>query len=168
MGPRDLVYFLNGYLSAMTEVIFENRGTIDKFIGDAIMTVFGAPVQSGDDAFRAIKCALEMRDRLEEWNRIHNSGRLPLGIGIGIHTGEVVAGNIGSDRRLDYTVIGDGVNLASRIEGLTRFYGVSILISDETLQEPGVREAFITRYIDRVVVKGRTQQIDIYEVLGFA
>lgn len=166
---EEVVLFLNEYLSRMTDVIFKFNGTIDKFIGDAIMTVFGAPFKNEDDALRAVKTAVEMIRELTKLNQNMDLGSDDLKVGIGIHTGEAIVGNIGSDRRLDYTVIGDNVNLASRIEGLTKHYGCSILISDTTYLQIegkyGDPDGFVVREIDRVVVKGKSKAITIYEVV---
>ena len=169
MSAQEVVGFLNDYLSAMTEIIFQNEGTIDKFIGDAIMTVFGAPIQQREDSFRAVMTAVQMIRSLEKMNERHHLS-VPLKIGIGIHTGEVVVGNIGSDKRMDYTVIGDAVNLTSRIEGLTKFYQCPILISDSTynsLVEDKKESAFLIREIDRTIVKGKSEPVTIYEVMDY-
>ncbi|ABZ93569.1 Adenylate cyclase related protein [Leptospira biflexa serovar Patoc strain 'Patoc 1 (Ames)'] len=166
---EEVVLFLNEYLSRMTDVIFKFNGTIDKFIGDAIMTVFGAPFKNEDDALQAVKTAVEMIRELTKLNQNMDLGSDDLKVGIGIHTGEAIVGNIGSDRRLDYTVIGDNVNLASRIEGLTKHYGCSILISDTTYLQIegkyGDPDGFVVREIDLVVVKGKSKAITIYEVV---
>jgi adenylate cyclase len=171
MSANEVVSLLNGYLSAMTDIIFQHKGTIDKFIGDAIMTVFGAPIESEDDAVRAVKTAISMKNKLQEYNSLHTNLSDPLEIGIGIHSGEVIAGNIGSTKRLDYTVIGDNVNLASRIENLTKFYRCPILISQNTFKEIEneiAKSTIITREVDTVVVKGKTNGIKIYEILCFS
>jgi class 3 adenylate cyclase len=170
MKPTEVVLFLNDYLSEMTDIIFHNKGTIDKFIGDAIMTVFGAPIQSIDDAYRAVKSAIEMNQSLIHFNNSHPQLKKGLEIGIGIHTGEVITGNIGSDKRLDYTVIGDNVNLSSRIQDLTKFYKCPILISESTVKELPleiVDKEFIIREVDKVIVKGKTEFVKIFEVLFF-
>src|SRR5258708_14973174 len=129
--PEALVKQLNEYLTEMTTVVFENGGTLDKFIGDAIMCVWGNVKSFGvaEDAKRAVRTALGMRRALEKLNQHWRSeGRMGLGMGIGINQGEVIVGNIGSHERMDPTVIGDSVNLASRLESLTRVYGVDILV----------------------------------------
>jgi class 3 adenylate cyclase len=170
MRAEEVVSFLNDYLSTMTDIIFTQEGTIDKFIGDSIMTIFGAPVSGKDDALRAIKAAILMEKELVNFNSRHDEFKDSLRIGVGIHTGEVVAGNIGSDKRLDYTVIGDNVNLSSRIEGLTSFYNCSILISDSTynqLNHSDIEDLFCLREVDDVKVKGKSTPVKIYEVLGF-
>ncbi len=154
----------------MTDIIFHNKGTIDKFIGDAIMTVFGAPIQNNDDAYRAVKSAIEMNQSLIHFNNSHPQLKKGLEIGIGIHTGEVITGNIGSDKRLDYTVIGDNVNLSSRIQDLTKFYKCPILISESTVKELPleiVDKEFIIREVDKVIVKGKTEFVKIFEVFFF-
>lgn len=168
ISPERVVEILNNYLSKMTDLIFSNHGTIDKFIGDAIMTIFGAPLESDDDAFRAVNTAILMQEALKDFNNQYMEDIEPLRMGIGIHTGEVIAGNIGSQKRLDYTVIGDNVNLTSRIEGLTVYYPCPILISESTYKELKKRDHitnFLIREVDRVIVKGRAQSITIFEVL---
>ncbi len=170
MSAAEVVSFLNEYLSSMTDIIFSFKGTIDKFMGDAIMTIFGAPLQGEDDALRAVKTAISMKKGLKEFNKKYQNIKQPLEIGIGIHTGDVIAGNIGSDKRLDYTVIGDNVNLSSRIEGLTLYYGCPLLISDSTYRElskEDMEDSFCCREIDDVRVKGRSNVVKIYEVMPF-
>lgn len=167
LSPQIVVQMLNDYLSTMTDIIFANRGTIDKFIGDAIMTIFGAPVKESDDAFRAVNTALEMIQSMKAFNQKYSHLGKKLEIGIGIHTGDVIVGNIGSEKRLDYTVIGDNVNLSSRIEGLTKHYKCPILISESTFQElknNNSEKSFCIRLVDDVIVKGKTVSIKIYEV----
>jgi adenylate cyclase len=167
--PEKVVKLLNKYLTSMTEIIFSYNGTIDKFIGDAIMVLFGAPIKKEDDSFRALNTALDMVDKMKTFNKETNILEELLEIGIGIHTGEAIVGNIGSDKRLDYTAIGDNVNLASRLESLTKYYSVSILISESTvnsLKEKDQLKFFIIREIDHVIVKGRSNSIRIFELLG--
>ncbi|MCT8333137.1 adenylate/guanylate cyclase domain-containing protein [Leptospira sp. 85282-16] len=168
-SAEEVVHFLNEYLSRMTDVIFKFNGTIDKFIGDAIMTVFGAPFKMHDDALRAVKTAVEMVREMEKINQKLEEASGNLQVGIGIHTGDAIVGNIGSDRRLDYTVIGDNVNLASRIEGLTKHYGCSILISETTYKQIenrySIYDGFAIREIDLVIVKGKSKAILVYEVI---
>lgn len=171
LSPGEVVSFLNEYLSLMTDVIFLHNGTIDKFIGDAIMTIFGAPIQNEDDSLRAIKTAFQMQEKLSELNAKKQLTTKPLEMGIGIHTGEVLAGNIGSSKRLDYTVIGDNVNLCSRLESLTKYYPCNLLISENTFLEVQTKlleNNFIAREVDTVMVKGKSKPITIYEVVGFS
>ncbi|MCG6142954.1 adenylate/guanylate cyclase domain-containing protein [Leptospira bandrabouensis] len=168
-SAEEVVLFLNEYLSRMTDVIFKFNGTIDKFIGDAIMTIFGAPFKAEDDALRAVKSAVAMNHELEKLNQ-KMQPQDKLYMGIGIHTGEAIVGNIGSDRRLDYTVIGDNVNLASRIEGLTKHYNCAILISETTYKQIegkySIDDGFAIREIDKVIVKGKSKPITVYEVVN--
>ena len=163
-SPEFVVKTLNQYLGKMTEVVFKSNGTLDKFIGDAIMAFWGAPVKNAKHSEEAVSCALEMIRALtilnSEWVKL---GFEKLAIGIGINTGPVIVGNIGSERRLDYTVIGDNVNMASRIEGLTKYYGVSCLIGQGTYEK--VKHQFSFRRVDLVVAKGKTEPIWLYEPL---
>lgn len=164
LEPEEIVQLLNEYLSKMTECIFDEKGTIDKYIGDAIMAIFGAPIDQEDHAQRACRVAIAMITNLEQLNKERLSrGEDKIEIGIGINTGEMTVGNIGSKRRFDYTVIGDEVNLASRLEGLTKIFGASILISDATLKRID-QKAFIVRYLGKVVVKGRSLPTGLYEI----
>jgi adenylate cyclase len=167
LPAEQVVSLLNDYLSTMTEIIFTHEGTIDKFIGDAIMTMYGAPLQRENDEERAILTALDMLHGLKQVNKRHPELKAPLQIGIGIHTGDVIVGNIGSEKRLDYTVIGDNVNLSSRIEGLTKYYKCPILISEKTLDSLLAQNSnsFLFREVDTVQVKGKSISIKIYQVL---
>ena len=164
MTPQQLSSFLNEYLSAMTDIVIEQAGTVDKFIGDAIMAFWGAPLDEPEHAARAIVTALTMRRRLLELQPAWAARNLPpIEIGIGINTGTMRVGNMGSSTRFDYTVMGDNVNLASRLEGLTKVYGAGILISDATRQSCGDR--FFYRPIDRVRVKGKSEPVALFEPL---
>lgn len=159
-----VVELLNGYLSEMSDVIFKHEGTLDKFIGDAIMAFWGAPVKARDHGKKAVETALEMIHRLESFNEAQRSRGLPtLAIGVGINTGDVILGNIGSEKKLDYTIIGDNVNLASRMEGLTKEYECPILITETTYEE--VKDTIPCRVVDLVRVKGKKRGIKIFEPL---
>lgn len=164
MTPAQLGRFMNRYLTAMSDVLLAHGGTVDKYIGDAIMAIWGAPLVDHDHAVRAVRAALASVRRLEELRReLESEGFPAITIGIGLNSGEVTVGNFGSSRRFDYTVIGDNVNLASRLEGLTKAYGCPILISAATRAALG--ERIFCRFIDRVRVKGKKLPVDIYQPL---
>jgi adenylate cyclase len=161
---EKVVELLNSYLSLMVNIIFENQGTLDKFIGDAIVAFWGAPVRLADHHYKAVIAAIQMKKKLQQFNLDKQKNNLPqFDIGIGIHTGEVILGNIGSSKKLDYTIIGDSVNLTSRIEGLTKTYRCQIIISHETYIH--VKESICCRMLDNVMVKGKKKPIVIYEVI---
>jgi len=165
MEAHALVALLNEYFTDMVSVIIREDGVVDKYIGDAIMAVFGAPVQRKDDPLRAVRAAVFMRTGLKKLNvRLKERGMAPIRTGIGIHTGDVVAGNIGSEQRMEYTVIGDAVNLASRLESNTKEVGADILISEDTYQ--AVKDHVEVRKVRELTVKGRVQPVMTYEVLG--
>ena len=166
MIPSEaVVEFLNSYLTAMTEVVFQYEGTVDKFQGDGVMAFFGAPQSHDDDPQRAVLTALAMRDRLatlqDQWQDMTG---VPLRIGIGIDTGQAVVGNIGSPTRMDYTVIGDVVNLASRLQDMTQRFGANILISGNTYSK--VKDMGEFRHIGRTEVQGRPLEVDLYEPIN--
>ncbi len=165
MEPEAVVSLLNEYFGLMAEPIFTHKGTLDKYIGDAIMAVFRSPVLLEDHAARAVQTALEMRLNLAEFNarRFHES-KQPIRIGIGIHSGTAISGNIGHSKRMEFTVIGDDVNLASRLEGTTKRYGCDIVISGSTHQ-PCANQLWV-RELDIVRVKGKTQPVALYELVG--
>ncbi len=166
LGPHPTVALLNEYFTIMVECIQRQGGMLDKFIGDAIMAVFGLPMAHDDDADRAVRAAIAMITELRRWNAQRAAAsKAPLDIGIGIHTDKVVSGNIGSPRRMDYTVIGDGVNLASRLEGACKQYFSRILTTENTLRQ--LRGTYRMREVDRVVVKGKHEPVGIYEVLDY-
>ena len=162
--PEELVNFLNEYLSDMTNIIIDNGGVVDKYIGDAIMAFWGAPLDEKDHAKLACKTSLQMINRLELLRkRWKDEGKQEINIGCGINSGEAVIGNMGSDKRFDYTAMGDAVNLGSRLEGLTKQYGVNIIISENTKKY--VNDEFLVRELDFVAVKGKKEPIKIYELL---
>ncbi|MTJ13795.1 GAF domain-containing protein [Anabaena sp. UHCC 0187] len=166
LGAAEVVSLLNQYFETMVEAVFNYEGTLDKFIGDALMAVFGAPLPLTENhAWRAIQSALDMRQRLREFNqkRIFHS-QPQIRIGIGISSGEVVSGNIGSHKRMDYTVIGDGVNLSSRLEGVTKEYGCDIILSEFTYNLCSDR--LWVRQLDKIRVKGKHQAVNIYELIS--
>ena len=163
MEPTQLQALLNGVFSQLTTVIRANRGTVDKYIGDCVMAFWGAPVHDADHARLAVKAALEMLEAVDQINARHRaSGLADIGIGIGINTGLMCVGDMGSDVRRSYTVIGDAVNLASRIEGLCKTYGVNIVVSDNTRTQTS---GFEWQELDKVCVKGRQQAIAIFSPL---
>ncbi|MEO5722243.1 MAG: adenylate/guanylate cyclase domain-containing protein [Chthoniobacterales bacterium] len=165
-NPEELVRQLNEYLSKMVSVVFANQGTLDKFIGDAIMAVWGNVQSSGPvkDAKECARAALGMRSALKELNEgWRKEGRMTLGMGVGLNSGDVLAGNIGSGERADLTVIGDAVNLASRLEALTRTYGVDLLVGEATAEL--IRDEFHLRSVARVQVKGKTIPVTVSTLL---
>jgi adenylate cyclase len=160
------VALLNEYFTLMVDCIQREEGMLDKFIGDAIMAAFGIPVGHEDDADRAVRAAIAMLRELKAWNaRRVAEGRMPVDMGLGLNTDMVVSGNIGSKKRMDYTIIGDGVNLASRLESACKQYGTHILMSEFTYAR--LRGTYRTREVDLVVVKGKTQPVSIYEILDY-
>lgn len=165
MQPEDLVELLNVYLGEMTDVIFDESGTLDKYIGDAIMAVWGAPLPRDDHAAAACRAAIGMCEHLAANTDAWVARGWPrIAAGIGLHTGDMVVGNMGSERHVSYTVIGDNVNLGARLEGLTKNYGAEIVISEATRQAAG--EGFLTRDLDLVAVKGKSEAVRIYQLLG--
>jgi len=165
MDAKELVALLNEYFTEMVDVVIKEDGVVDKYIGDAIMAVFGAPVPKKDDALHAVRAAVGMRTALAHLNeRLKARGATTIKTGIGVHTGVVVAGNIGSEKRMEYTVIGDTVNLASRLESSTKELGTPVLISDDTYQL--VKEHIEARAVKEITVKGRQQPVMTWEVLG--
>ncbi len=166
MAPEKLTSFLNEYLTVMTDIILDRRGLVDKYIGDAIMAFWGAPLKNENHAQDAINTTLSMIDALHRFNEEHEPlGDPPINIGIGLNTGEVTVGNMGSEKRFDYTVMGDNVNLASRLEGLSKTYGVNIIIGESTYRSIESGHEFLIREIDRVQVKGKKNAVTIYEVV---
>ncbi len=164
LDAREMVEILNRYFTTMVDIVFKHGGTLDKFIGDALMAVFGAPFQGPEDADNAVATAVEMLVQLKDFNaRMQAERGEQIVIGVGIDSGPVVAGTIGSPRRMDYTVIGDHVNVASRIEGANKYYGTRILVSEDTLAR--LEADWRYREIDRVRVPGRERPIMLHEIL---
>ncbi|MGZ3771683.1 MAG: CHASE2 domain-containing protein [Bdellovibrio sp.] len=165
LSPTDLSNLLNRYLTPMTEIVFDNKGTLDKYMGDAIMAFFGAPIANGEHAKQACRCALKSMEKLKELQKQFKAENLPhIDIGIGINTGEMSVGNMGSNIVQNYTVMGDAVNLGSRLEGINKEYGTHIIISEYTNEE--VKDGFVTREVDRVKVKGKNEPVRIYELVA--
>jgi adenylate cyclase len=165
LAPAQLVEHLSEYLQVMSAEVLATAGTLDKYIGDAVMAFWGAPVARPQHALDACRAALGCRQRMEQLRaRWKAEGKPLLFARLGLHTGEVVVGNIGSEARLNYTVIGDAVNLASRMEGLNKYYGTEILITDSTRRAIG--DALVVRPVDWVSVKGKTRPVQVYELLG--
>ncbi|MDO9140506.1 MAG: adenylate/guanylate cyclase domain-containing protein, partial [Methylobacter sp.] len=166
LGAQGTVSLLNEYFTIMVDCIQREEGMLDKFIGDAIMAVFGIPVIHKDDEDRAVRTAIAMIRELQVWNvKRTEEGKMPLDIGIGLNTDTVVSGNIGSQKRMDFTIIGDGVNLAARLESACKQYGAHILISEFTYAK--LKDTYRTREVDYVVVKGKTEPVAIFEVLDY-
>eukprot|EP00002_Diphylleia_rotans_P039768 TRINITY_DN9309_c0_g1_i2.p1 TRINITY_DN9309_c0_g1~~TRINITY_DN9309_c0_g1_i2.p1 ORF type:complete len:1089 (+),score=218.61 TRINITY_DN9309_c0_g1_i2:44-3310(+) len=164
MDASEVVDLLNEYFSHMVSAVFAEKGILDKYIGDALMAVFGVPMTADDDSYRSCRAALQMISNLADFNeKRRKQGLEEISIGIGINTGRVLSGNIGTERRLEYTVIGDGVNLASRVEGVTKQYGVSTIITEYTYFE--VEGKFVVRELDSIRVVGKKQPIRIYELV---
>ena len=166
LGPQGTVSLLNEYFTIMVDCIRREGGMLDKFIGDAIMAAFGIPMPHEDDEDRALRAAIAMISALNTWNVKRTAdGKKPVMMGIGLNTDTIVSGNIGSPKRMDYTLIGDGVNLASRLESASKQYHARILISENTYHK--LRGTYRIREIDRVIVKGKTETVAVYEVLDF-
>ncbi len=164
MSSEKLIVHLSDYLNELTLIIQENSGTIDKYIGDAIMSFWGAPTEDPDHPLQACRTALLCKIKLEELNKTWLlDGKPPLYTRFGIHTGDAIVGNVGSEDRLNYSAFGDGVNLAARLEGINKYYGTDITISHETYKN--VRHKFICRPTDVVAVKGKEEGVPIYELL---
>ena len=164
--PEVIVAMLNEYFTRMVDIVFRHKGTVDKFVGDMVMALFGAPLDDPAHADHAVAAALEMIQELQALNaRWAAEGRFSgLDIGIGINTGPMIAGNIGSNQIMSYTVIGDAVNLGSRLESLNKQYGTRIIISDATRVQ--LNSSYQLRALGDVVVKGKTQPVAIFEVVG--
>jgi adenylate cyclase len=166
LSPEEVVSLLNEFYTLMIETTFKHDGTLDKFLGDAVMAVFGAPIAHPDHAIRAVKTALDMRNGVAELNeRRVAGGKAPIGIGIGLSLGEVVAGTVGTEDRMEYTVIGDSVNLAARLVANARPAG-RILISQPTYER--VQDLVEAKGLGPMKVKGKEEEVEVYEVLALA
>ncbi|MDR1894531.1 MAG: CHASE2 domain-containing protein [Spirochaetales bacterium] len=166
LTPEELVRLLNHYLTAMSDVILEELGTIDKYEGDAIIAFFGAPLEQPDHALRACRAALSMKRIERELNKTvvtENLSPAPLLTRIGLNTGDMVAGNMGTEKKMNYTIMGDAVNLAARLEGVNKQYGTWILMSETTAAETG--DAFLLRRLDRVRVVGKSRPVQLFELV---
>ncbi len=164
LSPTELVSALNDYFTMIVSIIFKHQGTLDKFIGDCVMCEWGCPISHSEDTLRAVKAAVEIRDELVKFNiEREEIGKVVFSFGIGLSSGPVVAGNIGSPERLEYTVIGDTVNVAARIESLTKEHNCAILVSETCFEK--ISEKIEARFIDRVLLKGREERMGIYELI---
>lgn len=169
LQPHQIAYCLNQYMNEMTSILFSHKGTLDKYIGDAIVAYWGAPIVFRNHPTLAVKAALEMIEILPKINKNFESQGYPLfQVGIGINTGECSVGNMGSDQVFSYTALGDHMNLGARLEGLCKFYGAQIIISESTFNrlETSLKQKILFRHLDLVRVKGRTQSVHIYEILA--
>jgi len=165
LNPDELVVLLNKYLSAMTEVVFQYDGYLNKYMGDGIMAFWNAPVKQADHAERACRCALKSMQRLKELNQeLEKEGLVPLSARIGLNSGTMVVGNMGSMQKSDYTVMGDNVNLGSRLEGANKAFGSSIMISEFTYEL--VQDRFEVRFLDKIRVPGKAKPVKTYELLA--
>jgi adenylate cyclase len=165
ISPEYLVQVLNEYLNVMTAIIFSHQGTLDKYEGDAILAFWGAPIAQRDHALRTCRAALDMQKSLIGLRKMWESeGKPPFHVRIGINSGEMVVGNMGGASRFDYTVIGDSVNLGSRLEGANKQYGTGIIISEHTYRH--VRNDVVARELDMLLVSGKTELIRVFELIG--
>jgi adenylate cyclase len=163
MTPEDVVHLLNEYFEVMLKVVFKHQGTIDKFMGDGLMAEFGAPLEDSEQEVHAVRCAIDMIQELKKLNvKLESDGKPKLSIGIGIHSGFAIMGNIGSEKRMEYTAIGDCVNVASRLEQATKTYKHPILVSEETYL--ALNNQFECNSIGTISLPGRTQEIKVYAV----
>ncbi len=165
MTPEYLIGYLNDYLTRMTDIVMDTQGTLDKYIGDAVMAFWGAPIELKDHAVAACRASVMMMEALVKFNQERTVvGDKPIDIGIGLNSNIVNVGNVGSEKRKNYTVIGDGVNLASRLEGANKFYKTNIIISEYTYEK--VKDQVIARELDLIRVKGKNLPVKIYELIG--
>jgi len=166
MAPEEVVVMLNEYMTIMVSIIRKNKGIVDKYVGDAIMALWGVPLSSPDDTKNAVTACLEMREALAKLNELRISrGQNALRIGMGLNRGEVIAGNIGSEEKMEYTVIGDAVNTASRMESMTKEYGTDFLIPNTIRNE--VQNLFVFEQFESAKVKGKTDAIEVFTVHGY-
>ena len=166
LEAQQLAAWLNGFFSMVSRIVVRYRGTIDKYMGDSVMAVWGAPAPSETHAFDAMSAAMDIREELADLNERYRKLELPeIALGVGVSTGPAVVGPLGSEYRMDYTVVGDTVNVAERLEGQTRKYTVPIIVADKTAE---ALPEFLFRELDTVNVKGRKQQVTMYEPLGLA
>jgi adenylate cyclase len=162
MPPQELVNLLNSYLTAMTDVLLKYDGTLDKFIGDAIMCFWGAPLPQADHAILACKCAIRQMEVLREFNEGRPDEK-PIDIGIGVNSGIMTVGNMGTPGRMNYTLTGDEVNLGARLEAINKTYKTHVIISENTYAQ--VKDQVIARELDDIRVKGKNERVVIYELL---
>lgn len=166
MEPEQVVEMLNEYMTRMVAIIRSYRGIVDKYVGDAIMAIWGVPIEGEDDYYNAVRACLAMREDLSKLNELRISrGQVPIKIGMGLNAGPLIAGNIGSDEKMEYTVIGDAVNLASRIESMTKEFGTDLLISKSIYEK--VADRFVIEMATSTKVKGKSEAVEIFKVLGY-
>ena len=166
LGAQGIVGLLNEYFTIMVDCVQNEGGMLDKFIGDAMMAIFGTPFPHDDDPDRAVRAAISMMNDLNDYNmRRTKEGKLPIDHGMGLNTDNIMSGNIGSPKRMDYTVIGDGVNLAARVESACKKYGAHILTTEYSFN--AFKATYRTRQVDNMIVKGKTEPVKIYEVLDY-
>jgi adenylate cyclase len=162
-NPAGLTKLINRFLTRMTNVIIANGGTVDKFMGDCIMAFWNAPLDTKDHQMLAVLTAAQMQSELAMLNAQLKEENLPnINIGIGINTGEALVGNMGSDQRFDYSVIGDPVNLAARLESASKTLGRTLIVSENT--KKGIEHKFTFEYIDEIMVKGKTEPVKVYSL----
>ena len=165
-NPEGLTKLINRFLTRMTDVIISNGGTIDKFMGDCIMAFWNAPIENDKHRDMAIKSAIEMQVALKELNtQLVTEGLPEINIGIGINTGEALVGNMGSEQRFDYSVIGDAVNLASRLESSSKTLGKTLVVGDATVK--GVEKDYNFEFVDEITVKGKSEKVKVYTINNF-
>jgi adenylate cyclase len=163
MDPQDLVAFLNNFLTEMTDIVYVQKGVLDKYMGDCIMAFWGAPLIQPNHAELCVRTGYDMVKRLHQLQKIWISQGLPkLNIGVGVNTGPMTVGNVGSTMRFDYTVMGDAVNLGSRVEGVNKEYGTNMIVTEFTYE--AIKDTWVCRYLDLIAVKGKKEPTAIYEV----